>query len=222
MADAVPPARLDAQGDLDTGLAALAELDPGLRPVIERAGRFGLRRSEPGFAGLASIILGQQISSRAADAIRARLKLAVTPLDAPTFLEASDEMLRGVGLSGAKVRTLRGLAEACANGFDLDGLTALPAEEAIAAMSAHRGVGRWTAEVYLLFCAGHPDIFPAGDLALMNAHAHARGLEERPPERELRAAAEAWSPWRGVAAHLYWAYHHAIRGRAAAPVGENA
>ena len=104
------------------------------------------------------------------------------------------------------------------DGLDLDHLCGVEAEEAIARLTALHGVGRWTAEVYLLFAAGHPDIFPARDVALQSAVGHAMGIDPRPGEKALLTIAESWAPWRGVASRLFWAYYRETRGRDAAPV----
>jgi DNA-3-methyladenine glycosylase II len=156
--------------------------------------------------------MGQQISTSAAAAIWGRLKAAVDPFTPEQFLATPENALRTAGLSGAKVRTLTGVATALTDGLSLDALHDLPAEEAIAAMVALKGVGRWTAESYLLFCVGHPDIFPAGDLALRSAVHHGLRLRQQPDEKRLRKLAEKWTPWRGVAARLFWAYYRARRG----------
>jgi DNA-3-methyladenine glycosylase II len=197
--------------DIGQALVALIAADPRLVPVLAVAGEVPLRRRPGGFAGLARIIAAQQISDAAADAIWGRLTTAVDPLTPAALIAAGEETLKAAGLSRPKIRTLAGIAEACSNGFHLGRLDALPPDEAIAEMVALHGVGRWTAEVYLLFCCGHPDIFPAGDLALQSAVATAFGCDERPREPELRAIAELWSPWRAVAARLFWAYYRARR-----------
>jgi DNA-3-methyladenine glycosylase II len=210
---------IDTEKDVARALKKLLIADPRLVPVAEIAGALPLRRRAGGFEGLAAIITSQQISTAAAASIWGRFKAAVDPFTPEQYLAASDEALRSVGLSRAKVVTLRGIAAAAADGFDLLAVQQLPAEEAIATMTALKGVGPWTAEIYLLFCLGHPDIFPAGDLALQSAVQHALGLEARPKEKALRALAEGWSPWRGVAARLFWAYYRAVRGRAGVPAG---
>jgi len=197
--------------DIEEALTALLAADPRLAPVLAVAGEVPLRRRPGGFAGLARIITAQQISDAAADAIWARLTAAVDPLTAEALLAAGEDRLKAAGLSRPKIRTLTGIAEACCDGFDPDRLRALPPEEAIAEMVALHGIGRWTAEVYLLFCCGHPDVFPAGDLALQSAVAMAFGRDKRPTEKELRAIAQGWSPWRAVAARLLWAYYRARR-----------
>ncbi|HVV92469.1 MAG TPA: DNA-3-methyladenine glycosylase 2 family protein [Hyphomicrobiales bacterium] len=201
-----PEARLAAE------VAALVAAQPMFAPILERAGPPPLRAREPGFAGLAGIILGQQISIHAARAIHDRLVAAIGPLTAADFAGASDATLRTAGLSAGKVRTLRALAEAILGGLDLGGLGALEAEAAIAELVRLHGVGRWTAEVYLLFALGHADVFPAGDLALQEGARLAFALPERPSEKALRALAAPWQPRRGIAARLLWAYYRAVRG----------
>lgn len=195
------------------GAAALAAADPALAQAIAVVGEIPLRLSTPDFAGLASIIVSQQVSKASAAAIFGRLVQLVAPLDAPGMLAASDETLREVGLSRPKQHTLRAIARSVNEGeLDLSGLCTMPAEEAVAAMTRIKGVGPWTAEIYLLFCAGHGDIFPAGDLALQEAVRAILEMEARPNEKQLRAIAERWSPWRGVASRVMWAYYAALRG----------
>ena len=208
---------IETQDDIERGLAALARLDPRLVPVIAAAGPVPLRRRAPGFAGLAEIVTAQQVSKASATAIFARLEAAVAPLDAATFARATDETLRAVGLSAGKVRTLRGLAAAVREGLDLPALALAPPGEAEATLVALHGIGPWTAEAFLLFCAGHEDVFPAGDLALQVAAGDVAGLGARPDERETRAIAARWSPHRSVAARLMWVHYGRLTGRDAAP-----
>lgn len=205
--------RLDTDADIAAGLDALARLDPRLRAVIAASHPVVLRRRAPGFEGLAATIVAQQISSKAAAAIWSRFA-ALGPVRPDAVLVHAPEALRAAGLSANKVRTLTAMATAIAEGrLDLDALGDMDPEAAIAALVPFPGIGRWTAEIYLLFCLGHRDIFPAGDLALQIAAADALGLPERPSDKALRAIAEAWSPWRGVAAKLLWRYYHVTRDR---------
>jgi DNA-3-methyladenine glycosylase II len=204
---------LDTQADIAAALAALIAADPRLCAIAEVAGPLPLRRRPGGFEGLAAIITSQQISNAAAAAIWARLRAAVDPFTAVQLLAAPQEVLQRAGLSRAKIRTLTGVAAALVDGFDLDALHDLRAEEALASMVRLKGIGPWTAELYLLFCVGHPDVFPAGDLALQIGVQHGLGLEERPSEKTLRQLAQSWSPWRGVAARLFWAFYRARRAR---------
>lgn len=211
--------RIECQDDIDAGLAALRDLDPRLDAVMEIAGPVPLRLRPPGFEGLARIIVAQQISVGAAEAIWNRFAATLGAVTPEAYLDATPEALRAAGLSQPKVRTLGAIAEACAGGaIDLAAVAEMPAEVAHVEMTRLKGVGPWTADIYLLFCAGHPDIWPAGDLALQNAVQDAFTLEARPAEKPCRAIAEAWAPWRGVAARLFWAYYRVRRGlREAAP-----
>jgi DNA-3-methyladenine glycosylase II len=194
---------------------ALRQLDPDLvETLMAVGGPPPLRRREPGFAGLAAIIVSQQVSVASANAIFGRLEARIAPLDAARLAAATEDDLRACGLSSPKIRALRALAEAVAErGLDLAALAQLDAEEAHAALVAVKGVGPWTADIFLLFCLGHPDAFPAGDLALQEAAKLALGLKGRPDAARLERIAERWRPWRGVAARMLWAYYRGVKGR---------
>ena len=199
--------------DIETGLAELLKSDDRLRAVAEIAGEVPLRLSTPDFAGLAGIIVSQQVSRASADAIHGRLVALVDPLEPRTLLAAGEAIFREAGLSRPKQSALVHAAEAVLDGrLDLPGLPLLPADEAMTAMTQVKGIGPWTTEIYLLFCGGHADIFPAGDLALAEAARVVFDLAERPGDKALRELAASWSPWRGVAARLLWAYYRAIKG----------
>lgn len=208
---------IETLADIEAALAALTAADPRLVPVIERAGPVPLRRQRPGFVSLAEIIVSQQVSKASAEAIFGRLCTLIDPLDANGVLAADEEMFRAAGLSRPKQKTMMAMAQAVQDGLDLDHLCGLEAGDAIGAMVAVHGIGQWTAEIYLLFCAGHPDIFPARDVALQAAVGEALGLDARPGEKALAAIAESWAPWRGTAARLFWAYYAAMKGRDGAP-----
>lgn len=208
---------LDAT-DLDEGLAFLTTADPRLRPVLATAGTVALRYRPPGFEGLARVIVAQMLSVASADAIWSRFAALLDTVTPANYLAQTEAALRAVGLSRGKVKTLDAVARAALAGLDLEALADETAETTIARLTALPGVGRWTAEIFLLFCARHADVFPAGDLALQVATMEAFGLPERPSEKEMRAISAAWSPWRGVAAKLFWAYYKAVRdGRAVLP-----
>jgi DNA-3-methyladenine glycosylase II len=199
--------RLDSAERLALHLDALMALDQRLHPVRERAGQVEIRATGPGFAGMARIICSQQLSVASARAIWGRFAALDGALEAESFLLIEETVLRGVGLSAGKVRSMRAVAEAIAAGvLDFEQIETLPVEEAIVRLTELKGIGPWTAEIYLLFCAAHPDIFPAGDLALRKAVGHALGLENVPSIPEVSAIAEAWSPHRGAAALLFWRY----------------
>lgn len=211
--------RIETLDDIEAGLDGLVLLDTRLVAIRARANVVQLRRSRPGFESLASIIVAQQVSTASASAIWGRLKQVIDPLTPETYVAGGEEAWRLAGLSRAKQKTLLAVSEALANdALDLHGLCDLPAEQAVAALTELKGIGPWTAEVYLLFAAGHPDVFPAGDVALQAAVGHAFAYDIRPDATALRALAEGWSPWRGVAARLFWAYYAAIKGRDAVPL----
>lgn len=204
--------------DVAEGLAHLVRSDPRLNSVVRIAGPVPLRRRPAGFAGLARIVVGQQLSIASANAIWGRFLGSFPDCQPEAVFAASDDALRATGLSAAKTKTLRAAAAACRDGLDLHGLAGLTAEEARVLLTAVKGIGPWTADIYLLFCLGHADIFPAGDLALRNAVADGLGRPRPLSVNEIADIAATWSPWRGVAARLFWAYYRENRNRAALPV----
>jgi DNA-3-methyladenine glycosylase II len=195
----------------------LAARDPELAAVDALTPPFEWRVRPGGFAGLVQMLVGQQVSTASADAIWAKLQAGLGAVTAARALQCGDAELRALGLSQQKARYVREIAAAETSGaIDFERLKALPDEEAVAALTAITGVGRWTAEIYLMFAEGRPDLFPAADLALQEAFRAARGDALRPGERALRIRAEVWRPWRGVAAHLLWRYYAVLRSRAVA------
>ncbi|KRD51477.1 DNA-3-methyladenine glycosylase 2 family protein [Ensifer sp. ENS10] len=205
--------------DIEAGLSGLVMLDARLEYVVARAGPVPLRRTNPGYRGLASIIVSQMVSKASAAAIWRRMEERLGEVTASGVISLSDEDCRVIGLSRAKADALRRVADVVVGGeIDLDAICDAEATEAIRDLTAVKGVGRWTAEVYLLFCAGHPDVFPSGDVALQNAIGHGLGLELRPTAREIDSLAASWSPWRSVAARLFWAYYAQEMRRDAVPV----
>lgn len=214
MHDKLPTERLDSEDAVARHLTALIARDPRLAVVYERAGPFPPRTAPRGFAGLAKVVCGQQLSVASANAIWARFEALPGALDPQGYLGLGEETVRGVGFSLGKFRTVRAIAEAVVAGdLDFACVEALPAEEAVAYLTTHRGIGPWTAEIYLMFCAGHPDVFPAGDLALQKAVAHGLGLDAQPSIKQLIELAREWSPHRATAALLFWRYYAAMRGR---------
>ena len=207
--------RLDSEAALDTGLAELCRVDPAIAALVEAGIRPPLRKRDPGLPGLVSIVVGQQVSTASAQAILGRLNTAFPDLTAATIACASDAALLAVGLSRPKLRTLRAVSAAILDGnLRLEELAALPPEDAQAALTAISGIGPWTAGIYLLFCLGHPDTFPAGDLALQEAARVLLDLPGRPDAKALAVIAEQrWRPWRGVAAGVLWAHYRQLKGR---------
>lgn len=218
MADASKPMRIADQSHIDEGLRHLRDSDAVMAKAAAACRQVPLRLSRPGFAGLASIIVSQQVSKASAEAIFARLTSLVDPLEAAPFLAAGEDAWREAGLSRPKQRTIAAVAEAVlAGSLQLEALCEEPPEAAIGQLVALKGIGPWTAEVYLMFCAGHADIFPAGDLALQEALRMLTGAEERPGEKACREMAQRWAPWRSVAARMLWEYYR-VAGRDAAPL----
>jgi DNA-3-methyladenine glycosylase II len=205
---------LNSQSDLEDAIRALLKQDPRLRPVFDVAGMPALRRREPGFAGLAHIVCGQQLSTASAAAIWGRLTAAFDPLDHDSLRRARADRLGRLGLSAAKIRTLKNLArEIAAERVNLDVLANEDADAAHHTLVSLHGIGPWTADVYLLFCLGHGDAWPAGDLAVQEAVKLGLGLRTRPTAKEMAPLAEPWRPMRGAAAHLWWSYYRAIKKR---------
>jgi DNA-3-methyladenine glycosylase II len=198
---------IETDADLREGIRALRRKCTHLRRVHDFAGDPPVRRHVAGFEGLARIVVGQQLSLASAEAIWGRLALAVRPMAPRQFLLLDEEALRQAGLSRGKVRTLRAVSEAVEGGLDLGRLAHAPDTAVHDELTAVSGIGPWSADIYLLFCLGRADAFAAGDLALQIAARAALGLKERPSRDELFAIAERWRPWRGVAAHLLWAYY---------------
>ena len=216
LAAAPPPIQTDE--DLAAALGKLLAADPRLEAVRAVAGSPPLRKRAGGLEGLMRIVVSQQLSTSSAEAIWGRLRAAYEPFEHGALLLASETELRAVGLSGPKMRTVRAIAQAVGEGrIDFDTLATASADEAHAMLTAVHGIGPWTADIYLLFCLGHPDAWPAGDLALQEGARAALNLDARPSAKELVALAEGWRPWRGVAARLLWAYYGALKRREGAP-----
>ncbi|WP_338721150.1 DNA-3-methyladenine glycosylase 2 family protein [Devosia sp. XK-2] len=206
--------RIDTPEGVAWHLEALISFAPHLAPMLQSVGTVLPRVNPKGFAGMAKVICGQQLSVASAAAIWGRYEALDGGLEPETYLTLSEEEVRATGFSRGKFLALRAVAEAIAAGeLDLGHIDGLPAEEAIARLVALKGIGPWTAEVYLLFCAGHPDIFPAGDLALLKAAHHGLGLDARPSIKEMIDIARDFSPHRSAAALLFWRYFAALKNR---------
>ena len=192
---------------LRTALDALSQREPAIAAAIVRAGYPEPRIRARGYATLLRTIVGQQVSTKAAESVWRKLEGIVGSLDDPcNIARASDEQLREAGLSRQKASYARSLADEVTSGrLDLDTLP-VDDEEAVAALVRVKGIGRWSAEVYLLFAEGRPDIWPAGDLAVQIEIGRLLGHEARPSEQLTRELAEAWRPHRGAAAIFAW--HH--------------
>jgi DNA-3-methyladenine glycosylase II len=189
--------RIHTEADLDLALAELAKLEVRFGQALALAGRPPLRRAK---------------------AIWGRLAAALDPLDHAAILRARPAKLARAGLSAPKIRTLKAIAKAIDRGeLVLPALLGCSADEAHAALTAIHGIGPWTADIYLLFCLGHADAWPAGDLALQESARLLFKRKSRPTAKEMLALAEPWRPWRGAAAYLLWTYYRVARQRAGAP-----
>jgi DNA-3-methyladenine glycosylase II len=205
---------LNSQDDLEEAVHALVKQDPRLKPIFEMTGMPALRRREPGFAGLAHIVCGQQLSTASASAIWTRLSAAFDPFDPDALRRARADRLGRLGLSAAKIKTLKNVArELAAERLNIDVLVNEDADAAHNTLTSLPGIGPWTADVYLLFCLGHGDAWPAGDLAVQEAVRMGLGLKRRPSAKEMAPLAEPWRPLRGAAAHLWWSYYRSIKKR---------
>jgi DNA-3-methyladenine glycosylase II len=200
---------LATQACMAEGATWLTRAEPRFGRVLELCGPPPLRRREDGFDALLSAIISQQVSTAAARAIWSRLQGAgLTQPDA--ILAARDEDLRAAGLSRQKISYARALAGA---GIDFDALRTAPEDQVIATLTAVSGIGRWTAEIYAMFSLGRADMFAPNDLALQEGARMLFDLPDRPREKALREMAQAWSPWRTVAAGMLWAYYGAVKRR---------
>src|SRR5450432_4330506 len=205
---------LISQADLEAAVHALVKQDPRLKPVLKIAGMPALRRREPGYAGLAAIVCGQQLSTASAAAIWGRVSAAFDPFHHDSLRKARADRLGRLGLSAAKIKTLKGVARELAAGrLNFDVLANEDADAAHNTLTALHGIGPCTADVYLLFCLGHGDAWPAGDLAVQEAVKIGLGLKTRPTSKQMAPLAEPWRPMRGAAAHLWWSYYRVMKKR---------
>ena len=200
---------IESEADILEGCDWLTRAEPRFGQALDLTGTPPLRRRDSGFAALLQTICAQQVSVASADAIWKKL-CAANFNDSTVILTQTEDTLRDCGLSRPKARYAIALAEAR---IDYPALATLPEDEAIAILTAIKGIGAWTAEIYLMFSIGRADVFAPGDLALQEAARILFGLPERPTEKALRRQAAEWSPWRGVAARLLWAYYRVAKQR---------
>lgn len=213
---------LNSQDDLEEAMALLVKLDPRLAPILEQTGMPALRRRDPGFTGLAAIVCGQQLSTASAAAIWGRVTKAYDPFHHDAIRKARADRLGRLGLSAAKIKTLKAIAgELASERLNLDVLAEEDADAAHNTLTALHGIGPWTADVYLLFCLGHGDAWPAGDLAVQEAIKVGLGLKTRPTAKDMIPIAEPWRPARGAAAHLWWAYYKVMKKREGVIAGQD-
>lgn len=200
---------IETDADVAEGARWLSNVCPRLADALQQTGPLPLRRRKDGFAQLLNAIVSQQVSVASANAVWGKLEAA--GMTEPGRVAAADEeSLRALGLSRQKVRYAHALASAK---IDYAALRDMPDTQLIATLVAVPGIGNWTAEIYATFSLGRADVFAPGDLALQEAARDLYGLQARPKERELRAMAQAWSPWRSVAARLLFAYYRVVKQR---------
>ena len=189
-------------------LDEVAARDDDLRAALDEFGYPAPRNRKPGFGTLINIIIGQQVSTHAAAAIRSRLEAAVDPLTPETFLAAGEETLRAVGFSGRKVEYGRGLAEAVLDGtLDTGRLAELDDDAVAKAITGIRGLGKWSADIYMLFALDRADAWPLGDLAIQVAAQKLKRMRKRPDRKRMETVARRWRPYRGVVALFLWHYY---------------
>lgn len=204
--------RLTSNADLSAALDELQASDPRIAQMRQRVGTPLLRQSEPGYRGLAQVVVSQQISIAAAAAIWRRVESGLGVVEANAVHDIDDAALIGFGLSRPKARTLKTVAAATVSGsLPLESLADHPVDDAREMLMSVSGIGPWTADTYLLFALGHGDAWPAGDIALKEAMRTGLALDSRPTTEFAAELAEAWRPWRGVAAHLLWVYYRYAR-----------
>lgn len=203
------PGRLD-RASLAEGVTHILAQEPGLRAQVERFGLPALWERDPGFATLIRIVLEQQVATAAAEALQRRLHAAIGTISPEAILGLGEAALRALGVTRQKAGYCVGIAERVLDGrLDLDALHRADDDAARGMLVALRGIGPWTADVYLLMALGRPDVFPAGDLAVQIALGRLRGLPQRPGAEESRALTRGWAPYRAVGARLLWqAYVH--------------
>ncbi len=199
------------------GLLELVDQCEYMARAYAEAGAPLPRRRPDGFPAIVSSIIGQQVSAHAGAAIQRRVEAGLGNVSAEAVLAKSDDELRAFGLSRPKVKYIRGVAEAVTVGdLDFDSLRQAPDDEVLETLTRLKGIGQWTAEIYLMFALGRPDVMPSGDLALAESAARLMRLEARPKPKELAVIAERWRPWRSTAALMLW-YYYRFTGGPGAP-----
>ncbi len=211
--------RIKNESDIEFALEKLSELDPALIPVINSVDHVPLRLSKGDVAGLAKIVTSQLISRAAANAIWLRVENGIGEVNEANILRCSEDELMALGLSRAKAKTFKAIANASSKGvMNFTKLDLMTADKALKELISLKGIGRWSAEVYLMFCCGHCDFFPAGDIALRSAAGDIFHEGNRPDEKTLRILADRWSPYKSVAARLLWSYYASTKNKEILPL----
>lgn len=211
---------INTDSDVAAAVRALRRACPHMRRIHDTTGDPPLRRYAPGLEGLARIVVGQQLSIASAGAIWTRTRATVEPFTAARLMKVSESELKAAGLSAAKIRTLKALAAAIVSGaLDIEATATASDADVHQALTAVHGIGPWTADIFLLFCAGRADAWAPGDLALQVAIQMLLDLDARPTANATIEIAERWRPHRGTAARLLWAYYAVAKAsRSGTPV----
>ena len=205
--------RLDSQHQLDAAVDIVIACEPRFHATVLSHGYPRLRRMTPGLASLLRIVTDQLISLKAGEAIWARIACSIDPADAQSLAVMPEHDLMRLGLSGGKARTFQAAARAIMDGnIDFDALEQAPDQEVLARLQSIKGIGPWTADIYLLMAMGRADAWPKGDLALQVAAQSLLGLEGRPAPREMERLSIPWQPHRAAAAHLLWSHYRGLKG----------
>lgn len=200
------------QTRVSQGLEQLCQIDSDVKKALSQLEPIVFAENPKGFEAFLSTIVSQQLSTKVADIIMGRLVTLMEEVSAERLMQLSEQQLRDVGLSFRKIEYAKGLAASVLDGsFDIDGLNQLDDEGAIKAITQLRGLGLWSAEIYLLFSMGRQDIFPADDLGLLVAIGQLKGLKDRPTAKQARELVKHWSPWRSVGSLFLWRYYHQIQ-----------
>jgi DNA-3-methyladenine glycosylase II len=207
------PHRISSAAHLEQAIDALIAADKRFHPVVARTGRPQFKpRRKHGFEALVDIVVSQQLSIAAADTIFGRVKEKVVPFDPPTLLATPAEVLRACGLSAPKQKHMKTIAAAILDGsLDLKRVRAMQDDDARAHLTAVKGIGPWTADIYLMSSLGRADIWPVGDVGLQAAITRVLKLKKRPNEKAMERLSKNWRPWRTVAARLFWIHEDGIR-----------
>ncbi|MEN2494851.1 MAG: hypothetical protein TECD_00761 [Hyphomicrobiaceae bacterium hypho_1] len=205
---------IDNTYHFESGIRILRRKCTVICKIHDVTGSPSLRRSKPDFSGLARIIVAQQLSFKSAHAIWQRFENTIQPITASTVLQLDDEVMRAAGLSRIKIRSLRALANTIMQKeLNLEEMIDFNDDDIRTLLISIPGIGPWTADMFLMFCLGRPDIFAPGDLALQLAAQKAFGLVKRPSFVELTKLSIRWRPWRSIAAQLLWSYYNIIKSR---------
>lgn len=210
----MPISTIETLAELESHIRKLIAIEPRFAPVYERVGVPSLRRNQGGFEQLMRAIIGQQLSVAAANSIWQRLQDAQLTTE-QAIIQAADEDLKVQGLSKQKIRYVRSLAE---HDINFGALSTMNDESVVNTLTAVTGIGRWTAQMYLLFSLGRADVLAVDDLAIRVAAMHVLELDERPTPKQLEGAVENWSPYRSAASLLLWAHYGWVRNKEALPV----